>query len=80
MVNSYGKSYDEKDLGVTDYVGYAIWLVGFAIEVVSDKQKGWFAANPANKGKWIDEGKRTPSLQSYTPKPSSPYQSSLSPL
>lgn len=56
VVNSYGKSYDEKDLGVTDYVGYAIWLVGFAIEVVSDKQKGWFAANPANKGKWIDEG------------------------
>ncbi|GMH89791.1 hypothetical protein TL16_g11567 [Triparma laevis f. inornata] len=56
VVNAYGRSYDEKELGATDFIGYAIWMLGFAIEVVADKQKGWFAANPANKGKWIDEG------------------------
>ena len=45
-----------KDLGVNDYIGWAIWVLGFALEVISDNQKGAFAANPANKGQFINEG------------------------
>jgi steroid 5-alpha reductase family enzyme len=38
------------------YVGIIIWLIGFSIEVVSDKQKTAFLNNPENKNKWIDVG------------------------
>lgn len=43
-------------LGVVDYVGIAVWTIGFLIEVVADGQKKAFAANPDNKGKFIDVG------------------------
>eukprot|EP00520_Triparma_pacifica_P018682 CAMPEP_0118661708 /NCGR_PEP_ID=MMETSP0785-20121206/16436_1 /TAXON_ID=91992 /ORGANISM="Bolidomonas pacifica, Strain CCMP 1866" /LENGTH=340 /DNA_ID=CAMNT_0006555191 /DNA_START=6 /DNA_END=1028 /DNA_ORIENTATION=+ len=55
VVNSYGAT-DTKPIGPVDIIGYTIWLAGFGIEVVSDNQKSAFAANPANKGKWIEEG------------------------
>jgi steroid 5-alpha reductase family enzyme len=43
-------------LGVIDFVGIAVWALGFTIEVISDTQKSAFKAAPKNKGKFIDTG------------------------
>ena len=43
-------------LTVWDALGVILWTAGFCIEVVADKQKSAFNANPENEGKWIDEG------------------------
>ncbi|MGB5257850.1 MAG: DUF1295 domain-containing protein [Woeseiaceae bacterium] len=43
-------------LGVIGYLGIAIWLAGFVIEVVSDRQKSNFKSDPANEGKFINVG------------------------
>lgn len=37
-------------------IGFIIWLTGFAIEVIADRQKSAFNAVPANKGKFIHTG------------------------
>ena len=37
-------------------VGLAVWLVGFGIEVVADRQKNAFRADPANRGTFISTG------------------------
>ena len=37
-------------------VGMALWLAGFAIEVVADRQKSAFRADPANTGRFITSG------------------------
>ncbi|WP_379548075.1 DUF1295 domain-containing protein [Qipengyuania sp. DSG2-2] len=47
---------DRVPLGVFFWLGAAIWVVGFGIEVVADKQKSAFKADPANKGKFINVG------------------------
>lgn len=39
-----------------DAGGLAVWALGFAVEVVADRQKAAFRADPANQGRWIDEG------------------------
>lgn len=41
---------------VTDYIGFAVWLICFGIEVVADHQKSAWRAKPENKGKFIDVG------------------------
>ncbi|MEL7399718.1 MAG: DUF1295 domain-containing protein [Pseudomonadota bacterium] len=46
----------EKPMGIVGIVGVAIWVLGFVIEVVADRQKSQFRADPANKGKFIDVG------------------------
>ncbi|XP_068703413.1 uncharacterized protein [Montipora foliosa] len=48
----------EKDVELTwkDYLGWSLWLVGFALEVAADHQKSWFRDDPANTGKWISTG------------------------
>ena len=43
-------------LGVLDGIGTAIWAAGFAIEVIADRQKAAFKANPANAGRFIHVG------------------------
>ena len=43
-------------LGLAGFVGLAVWAVGFAIEVVSDRQKRAFRSNPANSGRFITTG------------------------
>ena len=43
-------------LGVFAYVGGALWLLGFVIEVMADEQKKAFRADPANNGKFISTG------------------------
>lgn len=37
-------------------VGFLVWVIGFAIEVTADSQKGSFKSDPANKGKFIRTG------------------------
>ena len=39
-----------------DYLGWSLWLIGFVLEAVADRQKSQFRADPANKGKWISSG------------------------
>jgi steroid 5-alpha reductase family enzyme len=43
-------------LGLLDYIGAAIWVVGFGVEVLSDYQKSRFNENPHNKGRFINTG------------------------
>lgn len=43
-------------IGVFAIVGFIVWLIGFAIEVMADNQKTQFRADPANKGKFIQTG------------------------
>lgn len=45
-----------KELDVFAVVGFLVWLFGFAFEVIADRQKSAFNANPANKGKFIRSG------------------------
>lgn len=40
----------------SDVVGPAVWALGFTIEAVADAQKFKFKMDPANKGRFIDEG------------------------
>lgn len=37
-------------------IGLLVWLVGFGIEAIADQQKKSFRENPANEGKFIQEG------------------------
>jgi steroid 5-alpha reductase family enzyme len=37
-------------------IGFIVWLIGFGIEVIADRQKSAFNATPANKGKFINTG------------------------
>ncbi|QTD55763.1 DUF1295 domain-containing protein [Parasphingorhabdus cellanae] len=43
-------------LDIFAYVGIALWVIGFAIEVISDKQKREFRKSPENKGRFISSG------------------------
>jgi steroid 5-alpha reductase family enzyme len=43
-------------LGIIGVAGIAIWLFGLIIEIVSDRQKSKFKANPDNAGKFINAG------------------------
>ena len=36
-------------VGTRDYIGWAVWSVGFLFEVVADMQKSIFKANPLNE-------------------------------
>lgn len=44
------------DLGIFALVGFLVWLVGFGIEVIADRQKSMFRADPANADKFINVG------------------------
>lgn len=45
-----------QSLGLFAPMGSLIWAVGFAIEVIADRQKSRFRANPDNAGKFIRTG------------------------
>jgi steroid 5-alpha reductase family enzyme len=47
---------ERQDLGLLGYVGIVVWLVGFSIEAVADRQKSEFKKDPANKGRFISSG------------------------
>ena len=43
-------------LGVIGYLGIVLWISGFSIEVLADRQKTSFRNDPANKDRFISEG------------------------
>jgi steroid 5-alpha reductase family enzyme len=43
-------------LGIFDYVGLAIWVIGFYFESVGDSQLAKFMKDPLNKGKLMTSG------------------------
>ena len=45
-----------KGLDIFALIGFLVWVLGFAFEVVADTQKSRFRADPANKGKFIRTG------------------------
>ncbi len=45
-----------KALQLTDYLGIAVWLIGFFFESVGDRQLKNFISKPENKGKIMDQG------------------------
>jgi steroid 5-alpha reductase family enzyme len=44
------------EVGVFALVGFLVWLLGFGIEVVADRQKSQFRAAPENAGRFINVG------------------------
>lgn len=42
--------------GWVGYLGFAVWIIGFAIEAAADRQKSAFRENPENKGRFISGG------------------------
>jgi len=48
--------YTENNLGILDYFGVIIWIIGFMFEAGGDMQLARFKANPANKGKVLNTG------------------------
>lgn len=49
-------SSNKQDLGVIGYIGAVVWVFGFLLEVMADRQKRVFRKNQANKGKFINVG------------------------
>lgn len=49
-------SSERVELGVVGAIGLVIWLVGFLVEVVADRQKSAFKADSANDGRYITTG------------------------
>ena len=49
-------SLERKSIGWVAIVGIVVWVFGFAIEVVADRQKSTFKQNPANDGRFITTG------------------------
>ena len=47
---------DRKDIEWVAVVGIVVWLAGFAIEVVADRQKSAFRRDPSNDGRFITTG------------------------
>jgi steroid 5-alpha reductase family enzyme len=55
-VTVVNQSSEHLPLGIYDYIGMPIWIIGFLFEVISDHQKSVFRSNPDNKDKFISEG------------------------
>jgi steroid 5-alpha reductase family enzyme len=47
---------ERESIGWVALVGMAVWVVGFAFEVVADQQKSVFKRDPANEGRFITSG------------------------
>ena len=47
---------NNNNFGILDIIGFLIWVIGFLIEVVSDRQKSEFKSNESNDGKFIQSG------------------------
>lgn len=45
-----------RDLGWLGYTGIVVWVIGFTIEVVADRQKSLFKRDPGNEGRFIATG------------------------
>jgi steroid 5-alpha reductase family enzyme len=49
-------TFNRVPVGLVAWIGLALWLFGFGIEVAADRQKRAFNADPANAGRFIDSG------------------------
>ena len=49
-------SNNNQNFGILDIIGILIWIIGFVIEVVSDRQKSEFKNHESNDGKFIQSG------------------------
>lgn len=49
-------AYPQPGLGLLDYLGLIVWLIGFYFESVGDRQLADFKKDPANKGHVIKSG------------------------
>ncbi len=49
-------SVERRPLGWVAIVGIVVWVAGFAIEVIADRQKSAFRRDPANAGRFITTG------------------------
>ena len=49
-------SNNNQNFGILDIIGILIWIFGFVIEVVSDRQKSEFKSHESNDGKFIQSG------------------------
>lgn len=47
---------ERESFGAFAVVGAAVWLIGFGVEVVADRQKSAFRADPSNRGGFITTG------------------------
>jgi steroid 5-alpha reductase family enzyme len=47
---------DREPIGLVAILGIIVWVTGFAIEVVADRQKSAFKQDPRNKGRFISSG------------------------
>ena len=47
---------EREDFGPLAIVGSVVWLIGFGIEAVADRQKSVFKQDPANEGRFITTG------------------------
>jgi steroid 5-alpha reductase family enzyme len=48
--------YAGNSLGILDFIGIVIWIIGFVFESGGDIQLARFKSDPANKGKVLDTG------------------------
>ncbi len=46
----------DKPIGWIGFIGILLWLIGFGFEVIADRQKSAFKADPKNRGKFINVG------------------------
>ncbi|XP_039602719.1 uncharacterized protein si:ch211-210c8.6 [Polypterus senegalus] len=46
----------DRPLGIRDWLGWSLWLLGFTIETVADQQKWNFKNDPDNAGRFIQSG------------------------
>ena len=49
-------SVEPRPLGIWAEIGAIVWVTGFGIEVLADRQKSAFRKNPANQGRYITSG------------------------
>lgn len=47
---------EREDFGLLAIVGTVVWIIGFAVEVVADRQKSAFKRDPSNEGRFITTG------------------------
>lgn len=47
---------EREDFGLLAIVGTIVWIIGFTVEVVADRQKSAFKRDPSNQGRFITTG------------------------
>ena len=55
MLLNYTKE-EDRPLNALDYIGIAVWGVGFLVETIADLQKAYFKYKNPDIGTWIDSG------------------------